>query len=156
VAVDPSNRMVYVGESAAVNSSGGLRSFTFKAGSNGPVLSSVSTISSGGSGPYAILPKATGNVVYVANWNGTSSGKITAFSISASGTSYALAQLSATASTGIKPSSMVEDSDSNFVLVENAGGSPYLDAYIFDTTTSTTLDLTLYDSTYSGIAVAAQ
>jgi hypothetical protein len=51
--------------------------------------------------------------------------------------------------------SLVEDSDDNFVLAENSGGSPSFDAYIFDTTTAGQLDLTNSSSSYAGIALAA-
>jgi len=157
VAADPAGRLVYVGESDAVSSSGGLRAFKYSTSSSTPVLTEISgsPYSSGGTGPYAILPESSGSTVYVANWNGTNSGVMDGFTVSASSSTYTLAKLSATVSTGIKPVSIAEDADDNFVLVENAGGSPYLSAYVFDTTTSTTLDLALYDSTYVGIAMAA-
>ena len=157
VAVDPSARMVYVGESDAVSSSGGLRAFTYSTSSSSPKLTEISgsPYSSGGTGPHAILPISGGDTIYVANWNGTSSGVIDGFTLTSSSSTYTLTKLSTTVSTGIEPSSMVEDADDNFVIVGNTGGSPYLDAYIFDTTTSTTLDLTLYNSTYSNISVLA-
>jgi 6-phosphogluconolactonase (cycloisomerase 2 family) len=154
VAVDPSNRLAYIGEAGAVNSNGGLRAFTISATG---ALSEISgsPFASGGSGPHAILPKGTGDVVYVANWNGTGAGNITGFSIAASGTTYSLSKLSSVAVTGIQPNAMVEDSEQNFVLVENEGGSPYLSAYFFDKTTPTQLDLTIQDSSYVGTTLAA-
>jgi len=154
VAVDPSSRLLYIGEAAAVSSGGGLRAFDI---ASGPKLSEItgSPFASGGTGPHAILPKATGDVVYVANWNGTGTGNVTGFAIAANGSTYSLTQLSSTATTGIQPMSIAEDSDQNFVMVENYGGSPNLDVYFFDTTTSTQLDLTIANSNYAGTALAA-
>jgi 6-phosphogluconolactonase (cycloisomerase 2 family) len=154
VAVDSSNRLVYVGEVAALTSGGGLRAFTLASG-GGLTEITGSPFASGGTGPYAILPKSTNDVVYVGNWEGTSSGNITAFSITVSNSTYSLSKLSAVATTGIRPSSLAEDSDARFVLAESAGGSPYFSAYIFDTTTPSQLDLTLTDSTFAGISLAA-
>jgi 6-phosphogluconolactonase (cycloisomerase 2 family) len=154
VAVDPSSRLLYIGEAQALSSGGGLRAFTFAAG---PTLTEIpgSPYASGGTGPHAILPKASGDAVYVANWNGTGSGNVAGFAIAVNGTSYSLTRLSSTATTGVQPMSIAEDSDQNFVLVENFGGSPNLDAYFFDKTTSTQLDLSIVDSSYAGTALAA-
>lgn len=154
VAVDPSNRALYVGETATSGSGGGLRVFTI--GTNGALDEvSGSPYSSGGTGPYAILPKSTNDYVYVASWNGTSAGIVTGFSISTSNSTFSLTKLSNTVSTGIKPMSLVEDKNDNFVLAESSGGSPNFDAYIFDTTTAGQLDLTNTSSTYAGAALAA-
>jgi 6-phosphogluconolactonase (cycloisomerase 2 family) len=155
VAVDSSNRLVYVGEVAALTSGGGLRAFALGAG-GGLTEIAGSPLASGGTGPYSILPKSTNDVVYVGNWEGTSAGNITAFSISVSNSTFLLTKLSAVATTGIRPASLAEDSDAKFVLAESAGGSPYFSAYIFDTTTPSQLDLTLTDSTFAGISLAAQ
>lgn len=155
VAVDASDRLLYIGEAGAGTSSGGgLRAFTI--GTSG-VLAEVSgsPYASGGSGPYAILPKSTNDYVYVANWNGTSTGNITGFTIASSNSTYSLTKLSGTVATGVEPMSLVEDSKGNFVLAESSGGNPYLSAYIFDTTTAGQLDLTITSTTYAGIAVAA-
>jgi 6-phosphogluconolactonase (cycloisomerase 2 family) len=154
VAVDPSNRLLYVGETDAVSSSGGLRVFTIA--TNGALAEiSGSPYASGGTGPYAILPKSTNDFVYVASWNGTSSGIITGFSISDTSSTYSLTKLSSTAATGAEPVSLVEDSNDDFVLAANRLGNPYLDAYFFDTTTAGQLDLTTTSSSYATYALAA-
>jgi 6-phosphogluconolactonase (cycloisomerase 2 family) len=154
VAVDPGSRLLYVGEAAAISGTGGgLRAFTIASGALTEI--SGSPLASGGTGPHAILPKASGNVVYVANWNGTGSGNVTGFSVTSTSGVYSLAKLNSVA-TGVQPSAIAEDNLSNFVLVENAGGSPYLDAYFFDTTTPSTLDLTITDSSFAGTALAAE
>jgi len=157
VAVDPSDRLVYVGETAATSGSdsGGLRAFTFNPIAN--TLSEIgSAVSSGGVGPYSILPKSSGDYVYVANWTGESSaGNITGFQVTASGSAYKLTNIN-TIATGIRPSAIVEDNLDHFVLAANAGGSPYLNAYIFDTTTAGKLDLTLTSVAYEATGVAAQ
>jgi 6-phosphogluconolactonase (cycloisomerase 2 family) len=155
VAVDPSNRLLYIGEAdAGTSSGGGLRVFTI---STSGALAEVSgsPYASGGSGPYAILPKSTNDYVYVANWKGTSTGNITGFSISDSNSTYSLTKLSGNVSTGVEPRSLVEDNKGNFVLAESSGGNPYLSAYFFDTTTAGQLDLTITSTSYAGIALAA-
>ena len=157
VAVDPSDRLVYVGETAATtgSNSGGLRAFLFNTTAN--TLSEIGTaVSSGGLGPYSILPKSSGDYVYVANWTGESSaGNITGFQITASGSTYKLTNITSIA-TGIRPSAIVEDNLDHFVLAANAGGSPNFDAYIFDTTTAGQLDLTLTSNAYEATGVAVQ
>jgi 6-phosphogluconolactonase (cycloisomerase 2 family) len=156
VAVDPSDRAVYVGEEGATSSgtSGGLRVFTI--GTGGALAEvSGSPYASGGTGPYAVLPESSGDYVYVASWNGTSAGIITGFSVSDTNSTFSLTKLSSTASTGVEPMSLAEDSLDHFVLVESQGGNPSFDAYIFDTTTTGQLDLTNTSSTYAGIALAA-
>jgi len=157
VAVDPTSRLLYVGETVATSSGGGLRVFTFANGSSGPTLAQISgsPYPSGGPNPYFILPKATGDFVYVANWNNTSAGNITTFSITNTSGAYSLTKLSTSATTGVKPVALAEDSNAEFVFAECAGGSPYLDVYFFDTTTPSTLDLTLTSSAFAGNTLAA-
>jgi len=157
VAVDPNNSLLYIGEEGAISGTGGgLRVFTI---GTGGTLSEISgsPFASGGTGSYAVLPKSTADAdyVYVASWNGTSTGTITGFSVAATSTSYSLTKLSSTASTGVYPMSLVEDSKGNFVLAESKGGNPYLDYYIFDTTTAGQLDLINTSSSYAGISLAA-
>jgi 6-phosphogluconolactonase (cycloisomerase 2 family) len=155
IAVDPSTRLLYVGESAAVSSSGGLR--TFSIGASGALTEiSGSPQSSGGTGPHAILPKSTGDYVYVANWNGSSTGNITGFEISESDSGYTLTKLSTSVSTGIEPLSLAEDSNQNFVLAVSKSGSPYFDAYFFDSTTAGELDTTIESSGFAASSLAAQ
>jgi hypothetical protein len=148
VAVDPSTRLLYVGESAATSSGGGLRIFSI--GTSGALTElSDSPLYSGGTAPYAILPISTGDFVYVANWKGSSRGNVTGFALSASDTTYTLSKLSSSVATGIQPTSLAEDSELNFVLAVSKSGSPYLSAYIFDSSTSGQLDTTVSSSTYA-------
>jgi 6-phosphogluconolactonase (cycloisomerase 2 family) len=155
VAVDPSNRLLYIGEADAVSGSGGLRAFTI--GSGGALAEITgSPLDSGGTGPYAILPKSTGDYVYVANWSGTSTGNITGFKVAAVGSSYSLTKLSSSVATGIEPVGLVEDSSDQFVLAVSEGGSPYLDAYYFDTSTAGQLDTTITSSAFAATGIGAQ
>jgi hypothetical protein len=141
VAVDPTNRLFYIGETLANSSanSGGLRVFNYSSLGTGtprsaPSQISGSPIASGGLSPHAILPIASGEYVYVANGAGnTGSGNIAWFPVSVSGTTYMIAAGSTIAS-GIVPNGLAEDSDDNFVLAVSTGGStssgdPDLEAY---------------------------
>jgi 6-phosphogluconolactonase (cycloisomerase 2 family) len=137
VAVDPTNRLFYVGETLANASanSGGMRVFNYSSLSSGTLTQATgSPIASGGLAPNAILPIAGGNYVYVANGTGTTSnGNIAWFPITASGTTYTVATGSTIAS-GIQPIGLAEDSKDNFVLAVATGGStssgnPDLEAY---------------------------
>ncbi len=162
VAVDPSTtpRLFYIGETlASAGTSGGLRVFNYS--SIGGTLTQVSgsPFASGGLAPNAVLPAADGDYVYVANGEGASAaGNIAGFSITSSDGAYAVATDS-TASAGIQPFSLAEDSDSNFVLAASEGGSYDLEGYIFDTTTAGKLDLAVTSTTGTdpteAIAVAA-
>ena len=128
VAVDPTNRLFYIGETQAVSASGGLRIFNYSSLGTGtprsnPTQITGSPIASGGLSPNAILPIASGQYVYVANGQGlTGSGNITWFPISASGTTYTIAAGS-NITAGVVPMSLAEDSDDNFVLAVSNGGS---------------------------------
>lgn len=141
VAVDPTNRLFYIGETLANSSanSGGLRVFNYSSLGTGsprsvPTQITGSPIASGGLSPHAILPIASGGYVYVANGAGdTGSGNITWFPISVSGTTYTIAAGSSIAA-GIVPMGLAEDSNNNFVLAASNGGStssgdPDLEAY---------------------------
>jgi 6-phosphogluconolactonase (cycloisomerase 2 family) len=129
VAVDPENRLFYVGETAATSgaNSGGLRAINY----NTLVEVTGSPYSTAGLAPYAILPEAKGNYVYVANRSvsGSSTGNIQGFSFTSTGTVYSLTALSVTVSTGTTPVGLAEDSLDNYVLVVDSGGSPDLEAY---------------------------
>lgn len=156
VAVDPSDRLLYIGETDdRTSSGGGLRVFTI--GASGGALTEISgsPYDSGGSGPHAILPKNTNDYVYVANWNGTSSGNITGFSITASGSTFSITNINNSVGTGVEPIGLVEDSSHDFVLAASAGGSPDLDGYFFDATTAGQLDTTITSSSYTPYALAA-
>jgi 6-phosphogluconolactonase (cycloisomerase 2 family) len=165
VAVDPQNRLVYVGEVAVNNgasNTGGLRVFAY-----GSTLSEItgSPFASGGLAPYSILPVSYGSLagdyVYVANRTVTNSstGNIQGFNVtsstSGSSTAYTLTALSATASAGDFPVSLAQDSTGNFAIVTDAEGSPDLEAYTFDTTTTGQLDSVISSSTGSGSTGAA-
>lgn len=130
VAVDPTDRLFYIGETLANSSanSGGLRVFNYSSLGTGtprsaPTQITGSPIATGGLSPHAILPIASGGYVYVANGAGnTGSGNITWFPITASGTTYTIAAGSSIAA-GVAPSGLAEDSDDNFVLAVSTGGS---------------------------------
>ncbi len=157
VAIDPLNRLLFVGETAdfpTASNSGGLRVFTL-----GATTSEVSgsPYASGGTGPNSILVKSTGDFVYVANWAGSSAGNVTAFQITTAGTVFSLKSLASPIATGIQPSGLAEDSKDNFVVAVSGGGSPVLDAYTFDTTTIGKLDAALTGATGTGpIAIVAE
>ena len=129
VAVDPQNRMFYVGETAAVSgtNSGGMRAFNYN------TLAEVtgSPYATAGLAPYAIEPEAKGNYVYVANRtvSGSSAGNIAGFSFTSTGTVYSLTALANTVATGTAPVSLAEDSLDTYLLVVDSGGSPDFEAY---------------------------
>lgn len=135
VAVDPQNRLVYVGETAATTGSntGGVRAFNYSTMTE----ISGSPFASGGLGPYSILPLSAGTYVYVANRtvSGSGNGNIAGFSVTTSGTTVGLTALSTTATTGASPQSMAAESKGNYLLAVDFGGNPDLEAYTFDTTT---------------------
>lgn len=167
VAVDPIDRLLYIGETLANSSSnsantGGLRVFNYSSlGSVTPVEIAGSPFASGGLTPISILPTASGSYVYVANSTVSSSGtgNISGFVISSSGTTYSLTPVTTTASAGTNPSAMAEDSTGTVVLLVNSGGGPDLDVYTFDATTSGKLDSALTAATGTDpvgtIAIAA-
>jgi|HubBroStandDraft_5_1064220.scaffolds.fasta_scaffold05343_3 6-phosphogluconolactonase len=148
VAVDPSLRLFYIGESlASGGTTGGLRVYNYSSLGGTLTQASGSPIASGGLAPHAILPTASGDYVYVANGTGaTSAGNITGFSITSTNGTYTVAKNS-TVSTGILPNGLAEDSTANFVLAVCEGGSSDLEAYIFDTTTAGQLDSTITSTT---------
>lgn len=140
VAVDTSNRLLYIGETAALSGTqtGGLRVFTI-AGSSAITEISGSPYPTGGLGPSAILPGT--DLVYVANRtvSGSNDGNITGFSIGTSGTTYSLTSISSIAA-GITTMSLAEDSTGTYVLAANSGASPDLSTFVFDATTTGKLD----------------
>ena len=149
VAVAPDNSLVYIGETAAISGSkdtGGVRAFNYSTMTE----ISGSPYASGGLGPYSILPLSNGSV-YVANRtvSGSSNGNITGFSVVTDGSTYSLSPLSTTASAGVQPVGIAVDSEGNYLLAVNFGGSPDLDAYTLDTTTAGKLDLALTGATGS-------
>jgi hypothetical protein len=125
VAVDPSERLFYIGETLANSSAstGGLRVFLYSSLSGTLKQASGSPITSGSLAPHAILPEASGTYVYVANGNGNSStGILKEFEITYSSSTYTVTGES-TYTSGIMPMGLAEDSDDNFVLAVSDGGS---------------------------------
>ena len=159
VAVDPSSRLVYIGETDATSGSnaGGVRVFNYSTMSE----ISASPYASGGLAPYFILPLSNGDYVYVANRtvNGSTTGNISGFAVTTTGSTYSLTALSTTASAGTDPVSMAVDSEGNYLLVVDSGGDPDLEGYNFDTTTAGKLDSVLSSATgtdpVQAIAIAA-
>jgi 6-phosphogluconolactonase (cycloisomerase 2 family) len=152
VAVDPENRLLYIGEVAALSGStntGGLRVINY----NTLVEVSGSPFATGGLAPSFILPLVYGTYkyeyVYVANRtvSGTTTGSIAGYSVTTSGTTYSLSALSSSATAGITPVAMAQDSTGNYLLVVNSGGSPDLAAYTLDATTGGKLDSDLTTNT---------
>jgi len=155
VAVDPQNRLLYIGEVAAFPSSntnsGALRVFTIS-GRTLTEFTYATPYQSGGLAPHFILPIATGNYVYVANGAGNSAaGNITGFAV----TTTALTTGS-TVTAGVQPLSMAEDSTGSYVFEVCSTGSPYFDAYTFDNTNTGQLDSQVTSTTAAtSIAIVA-
>lgn len=133
VAVDPSSRLLYIGETAALSgtNTGGLRVLNY----NTLVEVSGSPFATEGLAPNAIAVthygSSAGNYVFVANRtvSGSSTGNIAGFSVTTNGTTSTLTSLGVVASTGINPAGLTQDSTGNYMLVVNFGGSPDLAAY---------------------------
>lgn len=124
VAFDPQSRFLYVGETDAYTSSGGLRTFTIGSGS----LTALGITSSGGLAPLAILADPTGSYVYVANGNGDASGdagNVAEFTVSSSSGLTA----GSTVAAGAQPLGLAEDSTGSYIFEVGETGSPYFDAY---------------------------
>jgi 6-phosphogluconolactonase len=164
VAVDPANRLLYIGETAALSgsNSGGLRVLDY----NTLTELSGSPFATGGLSPVEILPLPygpnKGNFVYVANRtvSGSSTGLIQGFVVASAGGTYSLTAMNNTASAGIAPVGMVQESKGNYLLVVNSGGNPDLQAFTFDSTTAGKLNSAITSATgtapvqVSGIAAA--
>jgi hypothetical protein len=163
VAVDPSNRLFYIGETLANSSSnsGGLRAFNYSSlGSATLTQASGSPLASGGLAPNSILPLASGDYVYVANGAGTgASGNVAEFAITSTGSSTATTYTVTAGSTiaaGIQPSGLAEDNLGNFVLAVSSGGSYDLEAYTMSAGTLTAaLTSTTGTDPVQAVAVAA-
>ncbi|HEU5351782.1 MAG TPA: beta-propeller fold lactonase family protein [Terracidiphilus sp.] len=132
VAVDPLDRIFFIGETAATSGSntGGLRAFdlsTMKEISGSPFPSQ-------GLAPYWILPWSTGSYVYVVNRqvSGSSTGVIAGFSIGSASGVYSLTALGSTFAAGTHPVALAEDSTATFVFAVNYDGSPDLTGYTLD------------------------
>jgi len=142
VAVDPTNRLLYVAETAAVSGTqtGGLRVFTIGANSSMKEVSG-SPYKTGGTGPSAILATPDGNFVYVANKavSGSGNGNISGYPIVSSGGVYSLGTLINTIATGVGTVGLAEDNTKTYVLAvnsSNSNSSPDLNTYTFDATTT--------------------
>lgn len=161
VAVDPSERIFYVGETSVftTGTTGGLLAFDYTSlGSATLTQISGSPIASGGTSPSAILAEASGDFVYVANGNGeASAGNITWFPITPSSTSYSIAAGKNVAS-GYFPVSLAEDNSSNFILAASQFGNPDLEAFTMSSgaLTATITTSTGSNSVNTAFAVAAQ
>jgi len=140
VAVDPTDRLLYIGETVATSGSntGGLRVLN---------LSTLTELSgspypSGGLAPYSILPISSGDYVYVVNRqvSGSSTGVIDGFSISSTNSVYSLTALGSTFSVGTNPVALAEDNTDTFVFAVDFGGNPDLKGYTFDSTNAGYLD----------------
>jgi hypothetical protein len=156
VAVDPTNRLFYVGESDALSGTqpGGLRVFTLASSGLTELVSAGSPYAIGGTGPSAILPTADGKYVFVANQavSGSSTGNIAGFAVSAT----SLATIGSVAAGPTGQISLAEDSTGSYVLAVDFAGNPGLDVY---TMNSGTLTSSLTATTGAGaggaIAIAA-
>ncbi|MGA2806849.1 MAG: hypothetical protein ABSE87_01875 [Terracidiphilus sp.] len=155
VAVDPTNRLFYIGETLAnsTSTSGGLRFFNYS------TISELtgSPIATGALSPGFVLPLSSGDYVYVANGTGAgNAGNIAAFAVTSSGTTYSLTA-GPTIAVGSQPLGLAEDSTSTFLMEVGSAGSPYFDSFTFDSTTAGQLDTQITSSTATGsIAIVAQ
>lgn len=147
VAVDPTNRLFYIGETAATSgtNAGGMRVFNFKTF----VELSNSPYASGGNAPYSILPIASGGYVYVANRQTASGtdGLIKGFSVAYSSPTYTLTALGSTFSAGTYTVALAQDSSDKFVFAVSSGGSYDLSGYVFDSTNGGYLDTVVQSTT---------
>ncbi|MGA2988628.1 MAG: beta-propeller fold lactonase family protein, partial [Terriglobia bacterium] len=138
VAVDPSNRLLYVGETDALPSAaqtGGLRVFTIASGGVTEFTGAGYPYATGGAGSSAILPSSDGNYVYVANRSisNSTSANITSFSVSTTSlTSIGTAAAGPTGQLGL-----AEDAKGNFLLAVDFAGGPDLEAYTMSSGTLT-------------------
>lgn len=157
VAVDPTLRLFYIGETLAntAGTSGGLRAIVYSTIGGTLTQATNSPIASGGLAPNSILPVGS-SYVYVGNGAGTTSaGNIAQFTVTSSSGNYSIAS-GTTVASGIQPFSLAEDASNTFVLAVNSLGSPYFSSYTFDTTTLGKLDAQIFTSTgTSPIAIVA-
>jgi hypothetical protein len=155
VAVDPQNRLLYIGETNALSSAtqtGGLRVFTIASNGVTPIAGSPYAI--GGTGPSSILPTADGSYVYVANEavSGGSTDNIIGFSV----TSTALTSIGTVAAGNIGRIGLAEDSTSSYILAVDFSGNPDLGAYTMSAGTLTSVLSTATGTDPVGaIAIAA-
>ncbi len=137
VAVDPQNRVFYVGEAFgnSTGNSGGLRAFNYASLTSTLAEAPGSPYPSGGVSPNAILPISSGSFVYVANSKaGGVAGTVAEFAFEVSESAYSLTAGSTIAG-GIDPVGLAEDSSGNYVLLIDSGGGPDLEAFSLNATT---------------------
>ncbi len=137
VAVDPDNRVFYIGETQATTgtNSGGVRVFNFASLSSTLTESTGSPYPSGGLSPAAILPASGGKYTYLANGAGaTTKGNVAAFAIQVSESAYTLTA-GATVAAGINPAGLAEDGSDTYVLLVDSGGTPDLAAFTINSAT---------------------
>jgi hypothetical protein len=142
VAVDPTNPLLYIGETTALSATqpGGLRVLTV--GSTSITEITGSPFATGGIGPSFILPTSTGIYVSNSSVSGKTTGNITGYSVTApasGSSSYKLALIN-TVTAGPKTEALALDGTSSYLLAVNYSGSPDLSAFTFDTTTTGKLD----------------
>jgi 6-phosphogluconolactonase (cycloisomerase 2 family) len=150
VAIDPQNRVFYVGETLATtgNDPAGLRVFNYTSLTATLRELSGSPYATQGLQPAAILPDSTGAYVYVANGLGSgTAGKIAEFTLKTSSSTVSGLTTGSTVASGISPVGLAEDSTNTYVLTVSSGGNPDLSAFSFDTTTLGKLDSVLTAST---------
>lgn len=157
IAVDPTNRLLYVGESEVLPSAaqtGGLRVFTIGTGGVVEITGTGYPYASGGAGPSAILPSLDGAYLWVANRSitGSSSANIAEFSVSPT-----LLTSIGTAAAGPQGQiGLAEDSLSHFVLAVDYAGNPDLNAYTFSSGALTsTLQKATGTDPVEAVAIAA-
>jgi 6-phosphogluconolactonase (cycloisomerase 2 family) len=127
IMANPAGTYLFVSETGT----NGVR--TFSINTNG-TLSELSTspLANTGSGVGAILVDATGSFLYVAN-SGANPGTISAFTISSAGALTAVAGSPFT--TGLAPSSLVEDNTKGYLAVACEGGTPDMQVFAINATT---------------------
>jgi 6-phosphogluconolactonase (cycloisomerase 2 family) len=157
VAVDPSNKFLFVGETLALSASsttntGGVRIFSISSTANTLTELSNSPISSGGQGPAFILPDLSGDFLYIANRSVY--GQLVAnvygygYTANSSGTTFTPTALANTPySSGTATLSLAEDNSKSFIIAVNLGGSPDMNGYTFSTTNPGALSLSISQST---------
>jgi 6-phosphogluconolactonase (cycloisomerase 2 family) len=161
IAVDPKNRLLYIGETADISAAqtGGLRAFTFTGSGTHEI--SGSPYSSGGTGPSSILPSADGSYVYVANEavSGSTTDNIASYSVPSSvSTTSPLIYITTTATTGPTGRiSLAEDSTGTYLFAADYAGNPDLQAFSMSSGTLTSLFTANFGATSTGgsYAIAA-
>ncbi len=142
VAVDPNNRLLYIGETNAVSGTqtGGLRVFSISSTAISELTGSP--YATAGAGPNSILPSSDGNYVYVANKSvsGSTTDNITSYSVTTSGSTVTGLKSIATMTAG--PTGVIglaEDSTGSFLLAVDFSGSPDLQAFTMTSGTLTSV-----------------